>query len=168
MDSTQREEFDSQMETLFGAWGRNYAAGLQSGYWKGLQSMALSELARTVEAAIGKFRDDPDMRLPTVGELWRIRRNLRAPAASVAPVDQWQGDQWDIQANHHFMAVLMRRVLSHAGGFDEAQTLRLVAAKKLWAQDMRETAVTGCVDTETQAGAWAYRVGALLKELEAA
>lgn len=54
--------------------------------------------------------------------------------------DTWQGDEWDMTANRHLLAYLMRGVLAKRT-YTPAETQVLVAYKKAWSQDMREWGV---------------------------
>lgn len=159
MDASQQPEFDAQMGALFGAWGRAYSPGLQTGYWKGLQRLSLADVARCVDRAIERFGEEPDMRLPTVGELWAIKRSLRA-AAPVRREPEPVWDRWDVAANRHLLAHLQRnaRTLCPNGKPDEACAAKvapLVAAKNRWAALMRDCQdAQGNVDPAEQADLW--------------
>ncbi len=81
--------------------------------------------------------------------------------------DRWspqkeEFDRWDIAANRHFMAYMMRvmaenpRAWGAPNSAEQARTVRkFVAYKNAWATDMREEAVNGEVPVERQKLTWA-------------
>ena len=143
------------MEALFGAWGRHYAPGLQQGYWKGLARMSLADVVRCVDRAIERYGSEADMKLPTVGELWSIKRTLRnQPMPQAKPVENWRGDRWDEMGNIHLREYLYSRdprryhpdgTYSHVehrvtpGPIGTAITNVMLEWKNGWARDMRES-----------------------------
>jgi len=143
VDASQQPEFDEQLSAMFGAWGRAYSPGLQTGYWKGLSKLSLADVARCVDRAIERFGQEPDMKLPTVGELWAIKRSLRAAAPLVQRDPGPAMDRWTIAANMHLLAYLQRNAkqLCPNGQPDDACAAKvapLVAAKNRWADVMRD------------------------------
>lgn len=99
----------------------------------------------------------------TVGDAPDVDDGPRVPALPTKPAD-WQGDRWDIAANRHLLAYIVRRMTAnpHAYGrpasylamrattsrenphADAPEFVRaveiLVAYTRAWAQDMREWA----------------------------
>ncbi len=149
MLASDRTEFDSQLATLCA--GYNVPVGLRSeAYWLGLSKMELHTFIRIVEHCLGE--DGPE-KFPTARECWAISKNLRAaryvPPVSTAP--KWQGDKWDIDANHHLLQHIRNHPKKYApdSGYDpkshhatpgpltEAYTEILVRWKKTWSEDMR-------------------------------
>lgn len=154
MDTSQQADCDRELESLFGAWGRLYSPQLQAGYWKGLAKMALGDLARTIQRAIEQFADDPDMKLPTVGVLWQIRRSLRAIQTVPAKPPEPEMDRWTVAANLHLLSEVRRRAKHYApdsqikpyGGPETARrTAIAVEWKNAWARDMRDADSEGAV-----------------------
>ena len=73
MISSDYAEFTKQLQAL--CLGFNVPLGDRpDAYWKGLQKMALSEFTRCVEFALGEHGPE---KIPTTGEVWRIRGRLR-------------------------------------------------------------------------------------------
>lgn len=159
MDTSQQHEFDAQMSAMFGAWGRAYSPGLQTGYWKGLQRLSLADVARCVDRAIERFGSEPDMKLPTVGELWAIKRSLRA-VAPARTTPELPVDRWLVAANLHFLAYLQRHAKRYCqnGQPDDACAAKvapLIVAKNHWAELMRECQdKRGHVDVAEQRDLW--------------
>jgi hypothetical protein len=152
---------------MFGAWNRVCSADAKAGYWKGCEHMSISDFSRSCEKAIEQLVEVPDMQLPHVGALWNIKRSLRAkpPAPTGKPDD---ADVWEISGNRHLFAYLQKNPKRYHpdSGFRDGQaipgsegthrTLLLVKAKNEWVQCMREEAVDGAVDVETQRGMWKH------------
>jgi hypothetical protein len=170
MQTTDRTEFDVQMAHLCA--GFNVPLGDRpSAYWLGLAKMELATFARVVQHALGE--EGPE-KIPTVGQCWALSKQLRA--ARLRPAieperPQWQGDKWDIDANHHLLVHLRNHPKKYApdssyGPVRYGETVRneaipgpltreyteiLVRWKKTWAEDMR---VLDKPNAEVAWGAW--------------
>lgn len=178
MLSTDRAEFDAQLITLCA--GYNIPVGERSSaYWLGLQKMELVTFARVVIECLGP--DGPE-KFPTVGVCWQIAKKLRAmrypPRAAEPKKPQWQGNQWDEDANfnlrihlrnhpHKYAPDVTYDHVKHevvAGPLTRAYTAILVRWKKTWAEDMRaETNPSG----ETKRESWEECMGRADEEIRA-
>lgn len=70
------------------------------------------------------------------------------------PDNHWTGDNWDIAANRHFLAHILRRVQSGQRPYTPAETAIMVRWKNKWASDMREEATAKGVDPGYQREVW--------------
>lgn len=149
MQNSDRNDFTAQLGALCA--GFNVPLGDRvEAYWRGLAKMELRTFVRVVEHCLGE--EGPE-KIPTTRQCWSLAKVIR-PARFVAPEPekpQWQGDKWDIDANHH----LRLHVRNHphkyapdstydsltrqavAGPLTIAYTAILVRWKKTWAEDMR-------------------------------
>lgn len=153
MLEADRAEFDRILGELFAAIDKPLGESQRSAFWKGLQTMGLIELARCRDLLIEELRDGEIPRRFGLPDIWAAKRRLRA-AAPVKPIDDgFRGDHWDVAANNHLMAVVLRS-LAVKRCYNPEETRILVRYKNAWAQDMRETAVNDEVDPQIQRTAW--------------
>lgn len=68
--------------------------------------------------------------------------------------DNWQGDNWDIAANRHFFAHVLRRVMAKQEPYDRRGTKTMLVWKAKWASDMREEDRGKGVDPQYQREVW--------------
>lgn len=162
-DTTQRRELIAQ---LFGAFGRTPSEANYAGYEAALKLMATPTLARVVSSWLEKISEatDPsDLRVPTAGRLWDLRRKLRRlpdprPLELTAPPAAAM-DGWDQNANLLLMAYLWgkhsrasvnnryapdspyddKRRCIVPGPQTAERTAILVKWKSAWAADMRDS-----------------------------
>lgn len=161
MLQAERPEFDGLLDTLFGGWGRTPTHGAREGFWRGCQSMSLSDFARCTESALRKLQSDSDLTLPNVGAIWSIKRGLRAQAPAQETADNWSGDRWDQLANQHLLGFILRPPLRK---FDERATRILVEKKNLWAKLVREVPD---MDMKDQKEIWSNCMAEALNEIGA-
>lgn len=84
MQASDRPEFERQVAMLFAAY--NVPPGDRSeAYWKAFNVLGLVEFARMIEFTIGP--DGPE-KLPTVPQLWKLRKSMKAPARPRRPGTQ--------------------------------------------------------------------------------
>ena len=74
MQSTEREDFNRELATLCAAFGVPVADRAEA-FWKGFSRLSLGEFSRIVARAVG---EDGPGKMPTVAQLWGIRRQMRA------------------------------------------------------------------------------------------
>lgn len=147
MLTSDRSEFDAQLAMLCA--GFNVPVGERSGaYWKGLAKMELLTFARVVEECLGEGGPE---KIPTVGMCWAISKRARASRHIFIEKPQWQGDRWDLEANHHLLNHIRTHPKHYApdstydpitrqaipGPITRERTAILVRWKKTWAEDMR-------------------------------
>lgn len=170
MEPGDREAFEVILAELFGALDKPLTEAKREGFWRGLAKMSIVQFARCRDVLLEELADGEPRKAFSVPDVWAAKNRSRARAPIEQPAEPpWSGDKWDIAANDHLMAHLMRRALGREGGYDAAQTAMLVQAKNAWAQDMRETeASDGPVDVETQRGMWAYRLQLATERMAAA
>lgn len=184
MLQVERSEFETHLGAMFGAWNRVLSSDAKEGYWRGCESMSLSDFMRSVDLVVKRLQGDPELPLPNVGALWSVRRGLRARAPVVETSTGEIFDGWDIAANNHLMAYLRARggpkryhpdstMVRHADGSYEAvpghmgteRTMCLVRAKNRWAQTMRS--VRARIAPEDQRGIWANEMAQAEREIDA-
>lgn len=74
MQTSDRPEFERQLNMLCRAYGVPHDAERSEAYWMAFNRLGLIEFARVVETAIGP--DGPD-KMPTTKQLWGIRKKLK-------------------------------------------------------------------------------------------
>lgn len=74
MHSTERPQFEAELEILFGGFPTFLTPPRVEAYWRGLQHMTISTFKRCVMEALGEGGTD---KLPTVNALWQISKRLR-------------------------------------------------------------------------------------------
>lgn len=159
MLQAERAEFETHLGAMFGAWNRVLSSDAKEGYWRGCQSMSLSDFMRSVDVVVKRLQGDPDLPLPNVGALWSIKRGLRARAPVVEASTDQVFDGWDITANNHLLAYLQKRQMPkrYSDGdatsqFTTQRTACIVRAKNRWADTMRSAGAP--VAPEDQRGIW--------------
>jgi hypothetical protein len=94
---------------LFGAFGRTPTEANYAGYEATLKLMTTPMLARVVSSWLEKISEatDPEeLRVPTAGKLWQLRRKLRAlptPPLVLHGAPEVKQDAWDTAANSHLL-----------------------------------------------------------------
>lgn len=158
-DQQERRELIAQ---LFGAFGRTPTEANFTGYEAGLKLMNTQTLARVVSTWLEKLSEataPEELRVPTAGKLWEIRRKLRKlpdpRPLELTPPPGAALDGWDQNANLLLMQYLWAAhagkgvtryspdsVYGASGLHTGAQTIErtaiLVKWKAAWARDMRE------------------------------
>jgi truncated hemoglobin YjbI len=149
----ERRELIAQ---LFGAFGRTPKEHEYTGYEAALRLMPTPILARVVSSWLEKIAEatEPeDLRVPTAGKLWQLKRKLRAlptPAPLTlhgAPPQKLDG--WDTNANLFLLNYVTRGLVEqvvhdrtptrNASRYaPAAHTAVLTKWKSIWARDMRE------------------------------
>lgn len=109
MEAQDRPEFDRQIETLCAAFNVPVSVRPEA-YWHGLQRMGMIEFARVIEWALAEDSPHPD-KIPTVGQIWVMRKALRNRRAAAQPVQQRPAEQAD-----HIAYFANRLMLSHVLG----------------------------------------------------
>ena len=164
---TQTDETQARRDLiaqLFGAFGRTPTEANYSGYEAGLKLMNTQTLARVVSTWLEKIAEatsPEELRVPTAGKLWEIRRKLRKlpdpRPLELAPPPGAEQDGWDRNANTLLMLYLWQKHApkgvtryspdSHyddktrqvvAGPQTAERSAILVKFKNAWARDMRE------------------------------
>lgn len=102
---------------------------------------------------------------PTLPEFLKLCRTIGhddnipddPPVATVAQLthDGWQGDAWDIAANRHMLKHVITRTVERRAPYRVSGIDALLAAKKLWAKDMRDLSTNGEIPVEIQRKIWA-------------
>ena len=82
MQSSDRADFETELEKLCAAFGVPATKARQRAFWEGLARMSLPQFRRCVEIAIGENGPDDDQ--PTTKLIWRIHRGGGGPAAKPA------------------------------------------------------------------------------------
>lgn len=108
MLSTDRKDFESQLQVLFGGFPTFLTEPRIQAYWRGLQKMPLSVFVRCVDHALGERGSD---KLPTVNTIWQLSRTLRAapPPQSHAPPSPY--DDFHLVGQRWLFAFLLRRAI---------------------------------------------------------
>lgn len=160
-ETSQRRELIAQ---LFGAFGRTPTEANYAGYEAALKLMATPTLARVIGAWLEKISEatEPsELRVPTAGKLWELRRKLRRlpdpRPLELTPPPGARTDGWDQNANTLLAQYLLtkhepkgvtryspdsryddrlRQVVT--GPQTAERTAILVKWKNAWAVDMRE------------------------------
>lgn len=123
MLSTERKDFDEQLEVLFGGFTQFLTPNRKEAFWRGLQKMQLSMFARCVDYLLGDSGDD---KLPTPNRIWQVSRQLRQRPSMEKPAVE----QPEFDAVHAFgQRCLLVFLQQTPEQIDEAALQRLVAAK---------------------------------------
>lgn len=77
MLNTDREDFETQLEVLFGGYPTFLTPPRKEAYWRGLQKMPLSMFVRCVDFALQDTSEE-GKKLPTVHRIWDISRGLKS------------------------------------------------------------------------------------------
>lgn len=116
MLSTEREDFETQLEVLFGGYPTFLTPPRKEAYWRGLQKMPLSTFVRCVDYALQDASEE-GKKLPTVHRMWDISRALksRAPSAqrSLEVDSTEQFDHFHTFGQRQFVRFLRRHDVSN-------------------------------------------------------
>jgi hypothetical protein len=174
--STDRPEFEKQFAVLCASQDVPCTEARIEAFWRSLQSMTVLQFVRTIDHMLTK---ESWARMPKPAQVWEAFKRMRAAAPPEPKDDGWRGDDWDIVSNNYLRAHIALRIArdplhygrpasvhamqsnsrSSAPNADAspefiANVQRLVAAKKLWAADMRDMATEEGVPVETQKAVW--------------
>lgn len=145
-NSTERDDFNKHLATLFGGFPRMMLTPeRKDGYWKGLANMSLGTFERCVDRALGEHGEDE---LPGPKRIWKISQEMRAltRAVQLAPTRPSQShDEFTKHGNEALFSYLMTN-----GGASYASMQRMVQAKNKLCDDYR-TLCTDGPDAEPQA-----------------
>lgn len=168
MLSTDREDFDKQLEVLFGGHPTVFLTQpRREAYWRGLQKMPLAMFVRCVDHAL---QDSSELaaKVPSVNRIWDISRHLKSRAASAAPTFEQpvQLDDYALLGNRWLLAFLVRRALDPKAPWspDEPTLQRLLATKDRIVQQFR--AGGGINDPANIADAMDVATAAFTREYE--
>jgi hypothetical protein len=132
MLSTEREDFDKQLEVLFGGYPTFVTAPRKEAYWRGLQKMPLSVFVRCVDAAL-QDQSEEGKKLPTVNRVWELSRALKARSAPVQRTQESrQYDDYHLLGQRWLFAYLLKN-----GGMDPVKLPKLIAAKNRIIEEFR-------------------------------
>lgn len=150
-------QFELQLRTLCAGFNVPPTPERLEAYEKAFGKLNAAMWARMVEHCLAEAGPN---RMPTVRELWDIRRELRVGPPQYIherkETDGWQGDAWDLAANRHLYAYLLATVLPAGAAAPMARNpMAFVRYKHAWARDMREAAdAQGHVPVDVQQVAW--------------
>lgn len=133
MLSTEREDFDKQLEVLFGGYPTFVTAPRKEAYWRGLQKMQLSMFVRCVDAAL-QDQSEEGKKLPTVNRVWELSRTLKSRSAQ--PPQQTR----EVQSYDDYHQLGQRWLfgfLLERGGVEPSVLPKLVAAKNRIVEQFR-------------------------------
>lgn len=151
MDANDRTEFERHLSILCAGFDVPCTPERKEAYWKGLARMQLLVFARTIEHILA---DEEWARIPKPFQVWAASKRLRASAPEPAHDDGFRGDAWDIVANRHLLAFILRS-WGRRKHFSAEETAALVRKKNWWAADMRDLAgSSGTVTVEIQRKVW--------------
>lgn len=132
MLSTEREEFDKQLEVLFGGYPTFVTAPRKEAYWRGLQKMQLSMFVRCVDAAL-QDQSEEGKKLPTVNRVWELSRTLKARTAMPQRAQETQSyDDYHQLGCRWLFAFLLKN-----GGVEPAKIPKLIDAKNRIVEEFR-------------------------------
>lgn len=133
MLSTEREDFDKQLEVLFGGYPTFVTAPRKEAYWRGLQKMQLSMFVRCVDAAL-QDQSEEGKKLPTVNRVWELSRTLKLRSA---PLLQRTQEAQSYDDYHQLGQRWLLGFVLRSGGVDPATMPKLVAAKNRIVEQFR-------------------------------
>lgn len=132
MIASDREEFDRQLDVLFGGFKAFLTPNRKEAFWRGLQKMQLSTFVRCVDHALGEKGDGE---MPTTNRVWQISRMLHARARVDDKPTQQQFDDF-----HTFgQRCLKVFLLNQQDIVDEATLQRLIGEKNRIVQVYRSS-----------------------------
>lgn len=134
MDASERSEFERHLTVLCAAFDVPCTEERKEAYWLSLSRMSLLTFARTVERIL---TEEDWTRIPKPPQVWGSSKRLRAAAPEQPVDDGFRGDVWDMAANRHLLAHIVKTVAAKRA-ITPQETVRLVAAKNSWAADMRD------------------------------
>jgi hypothetical protein len=144
MLSTEREDFEKQLEVLFGGYPTFVTAPRKEAYWRGLQKMQLSMFVRCVDAALQDQSED-GKKLPTVNRVWELSRALKARSLPTRTQEtQAIYDDYHLLGQRWLFGFLLGK-----GGVDPDKLPKLIAAKNLIVSEFRE-----CREIDTNVAEW--------------
>lgn len=147
MLSTDRQDFEAQLEVLFGGYPAAFLTGpRKEAYWRGLQKMPLSLFVRCIDSAL-QDQSEEGAKPPTVNRVWEISRNLRAMAApqkQALPLQQH--DDYHCLGQKWLFAFLLKQ-----RGVDPEKVPQLVAAKNRIVEQFR---ASGEAQVEARVAEW--------------
>lgn len=154
MQDTERKAFDEILAEIFAAIDKPLGEAQRAVFWKGLRDLGIVEFGRIADFLVRDFRErEEPPRKFTVGDIWTARKRLRASAPPTSDEPEWHGDNWDIQANNHMLALVLRATLAKRK-LSPFETRIYVAFKNRWAQIMRESEVNDGVPASDQKHCW--------------
>lgn len=155
MLNTDRADFETQLNVLFGGFPTFLTPPRIEAYWRGLSKMPLSVFVRCVDHALGEAGTE---KLPTVNTLWQMSRSLRAQQR---PVTATKPEPFDWYLGFANKALLRFLVLSENPA-DETTLHRLVALKNKLQEQCRKAG------GEAEADEWrSLMMDAFAKEMPA-
>lgn len=164
MQADDRKAFDTILAEIFAAIDKPLGETQREAFWKGLQRMHIVEFARCRDQLLEELEKGEPPRRFGVGDIWGVKRRLRAPAPTAIQQKQSEptGDKWDEEASLHLQGYIRRRLSADPQAFGRPASYmgmktmstpnadaspefvrtvqKLVAVKNLWAADMREIA----------------------------
>ena len=139
MQAEDRAAFEKILAELFGAIDKPLGEATREAFWKGLAKMSLLEFSRCRDLLLDELSQGEAPKKFAVPDIWSAKKRLRTPAPTASQSDGWTGDVWDIAANNHLLAYVMRVALAHRK-LARDETLTLVAFKNRWSELMRVAA----------------------------
>ncbi len=117
MLSTDRIEFEAQLETLCAGFNVPFTQARKDAYWAGLSKMSLLAFVRCVETALG---EEGPTKIPTTGDIWKLHQSSRTRATvTQAARTEDQRDHLEFLANR-----LLLEHLASRGGFGSMSTFK--------------------------------------------
>lgn len=185
MNSGDRVEFDRELAVLFAALDKPVSEARSEAFWRGLAKMSLTDFARCVERLLQELTEGEAPRYFTVSDIWNAKRRLRAPpTVYVHERREAAGtmDGWEVRANRLLLKHLGTRLAADPRAYgpvmpgvpggtcyfpeQERATAVLVAYKRAWASDMRESADSeNSVPITAQQEAWRDCMGRAESEI---
>lgn len=160
MQDADRPEFERLLRELFGALDKPLTEHQRNAFWKGLARMSLTEFERCCDHILRELEGGEPPRRFGVDSIWAARQQLRAsapPEVSKPRDDGFRCDRWDIAANRHLLAYLVRQICERRRGLNAEAVQTLIEAKHRWAATMRDIDA-GCgghgVPVEDQRDIW--------------
>lgn len=134
MLAAEREDFDKQLDVLFGGYPTFVTPPRREAYWRGLQKMQLSTFVRCVDAAL-QDQSEEGKKLPTVNRVWELSRVLKSRAFTQQPPRTQEAPSYDDYhrlGSRWLFAFLLKR-----GGVGPSALPKLVAAKNRIVEQFR-------------------------------
>lgn len=177
MLDADRTAFEAMLREIFGALDKPLTPSQIAAFWRGLSRMTLIEFERTRDQILRELEEGEPPRRFGVDSVWAAYKRARAARAAAMPQPQphetWKGDKWDIAANHHLFAHILRNVLrngTHYGPLSQTwypmtpnpdsivtpevrHTVGiLLRYKHAWAEDMRALEQSGQYGVDPRTG----------------
>lgn len=130
MLSTDRQDFEAQLEVLFGGYPAAFlTAPRKEAYWRGLQKMPLSLFVRCIDCAL-QDQSEEGRKPPTVNRVWEISRNLRSAAApQKQALTLQQHDDYHCLGQKWLLAFIVKRAINDKTTLSEQQLQGCVRQK---------------------------------------